>query len=208
MRYDARKLAKQNMEIEQKKMIARHNLHARHITYNIGDIVYLTKKDKKHKFDVRFRGPYEIVYVSPFNSVKLKSLQTNKQLKYKYHFNDLKKAHLRSTCNENDNDPHSQSISMDDNHSSSQHSTDNEEYLIEKVIRSRIRNGEQEYLIKWLNYPNSMNSWVKYEDLNDHSKKLADEGKLVTTGNKHSKRRTRLRSLAKDISILYETDFL
>ena len=33
-------------------------------------------------------------------------------------------------------------------------------FLIEKVIKSRKRNGKTELFVKWLDYPCSMNSWV------------------------------------------------
>ncbi len=33
-------------------------------------------------------------------------------------------------------------------------------YRVEKVIRKRRKNGKTEYLVKWLGYPSSFNSWV------------------------------------------------
>lgn len=38
---------------------------------------------------------------------------------------------------------------------------------IEKIVRSRNRNGIKESLVKWLNYPSSSNSWVRDEDIKD-----------------------------------------
>ena len=35
-----------------------------------------------------------------------------------------------------------------------------EEYRVEYVVRERKRGGKKEYLIKWLGYPTSFNSWV------------------------------------------------
>lgn len=38
---------------------------------------------------------------------------------------------------------------------------------IEKIVKSRIRNGIKEMLVKWLDYPNSQNSWVKESEIED-----------------------------------------
>ena len=40
-----------------------------------------------------------------------------------------------------------------------------EAFRVEKVIRTRIRGGKKEYLVKWLNFDHSSNSWVKQKDL-------------------------------------------
>lgn len=33
-------------------------------------------------------------------------------------------------------------------------------FLIERVIKRRTRKGKKELFVKWLDYPNSMNSWI------------------------------------------------
>ena len=38
-------------------------------------------------------------------------------------------------------------------------------FRVERVIRTRIRGGKKEYLVKWFNYHHSSNSWVKQKDL-------------------------------------------
>ncbi|RWS23610.1 hypothetical protein B4U80_09271 [Leptotrombidium deliense] len=40
-----------------------------------------------------------------------------------------------------------------------------ETYRIEKIIKRRVRNKTTEYLIKWLNFPTSQNSWINAEDV-------------------------------------------
>lgn len=40
-----------------------------------------------------------------------------------------------------------------------------EAFRVEKVIRTRIRGGKKEYLVKWFNFDQSSNSWVKQKDL-------------------------------------------
>lgn len=43
---------------------------------------------------------------------------------------------------------------------------DEEVFLVEKILRRQRRHGNQMwYLIKWLGYPSSMNSWVRKEDV-------------------------------------------
>ena len=40
-------------------------------------------------------------------------------------------------------------------------------YVVERIVRrQRRRNGQMWYLVKWLDYPSSVNSWVHESDLN------------------------------------------
>ncbi len=41
-----------------------------------------------------------------------------------------------------------------------------DEYVIERIIRGRYRNGRLEYLIKWRDFPNSRNTWEPETNLN------------------------------------------
>ena len=38
-------------------------------------------------------------------------------------------------------------------------------YKIENIIKERKRQGKKEYLVKWVGYHKSMNSWVSEDDL-------------------------------------------
>ena len=42
---------------------------------------------------------------------------------------------------------------------------ENDVYHVEKIIKKRNRRGQVEYLVKWMGYPDSMNSWVAEADL-------------------------------------------
>ena len=48
--------------------------------------------------------------------------------------------------------------------------TDSDYYRVEKVIKSRMRNRQKEYFVKWLGYPDSFNSWIPASDVNNISK--------------------------------------
>ncbi len=41
----------------------------------------------------------------------------------------------------------------------------NEEYEVEKILKSRTRSGKKEYLIKWRSYSSEFNSWIPAENL-------------------------------------------
>jgi hypothetical protein len=41
------------------------------------------------------------------------------------------------------------------------------DYEVEKILKTRTKNGKKEYFVKWLGYPNSMNSWIPVENLKD-----------------------------------------
>ena len=42
---------------------------------------------------------------------------------------------------------------------------DDDVYMVEKIIRRQQRHGERWVLVKWLGYPESMNSWVRQSDV-------------------------------------------
>ena len=41
-----------------------------------------------------------------------------------------------------------------------------EAYAVEKVLSTRRVRGRKQYLVKWLGYPESFNSWVDETDMN------------------------------------------
>jgi hypothetical protein len=51
-----------------------------------------------------------------------------------------------------------------------------QEYEVEKIIDDRSYRCKQQYLVRWLGYPTSENSWVDAKDL--HSSELLAEYRL------------------------------
>ena len=41
------------------------------------------------------------------------------------------------------------------------HVSYDEIYQIDKVLKTRLRKGQKEYLVKWLGFPNEQNSWYR-----------------------------------------------
>ena len=48
--------------------------------------------------------------------------------------------------------------------------TDSDYYRVEKVIKSRMRNKQKEYFVKWMGYPDDFNSWVPTSSVKNISK--------------------------------------
>ena len=42
-----------------------------------------------------------------------------------------------------------------------------EEYVVEKIVDKRTRNGRQEYLLKWKGYSSAENTWEPKENVTD-----------------------------------------
>jgi hypothetical protein len=40
-----------------------------------------------------------------------------------------------------------------------------QDFEVEKILKTRIKNGKKEYFVKWKGYPSSMNSWIPAENL-------------------------------------------
>ena len=49
-----------------------------------------------------------------------------------------------------------------------------EEWEVEEVLAKRKRYGKMQYLVKWLGYPNSENTWEPEENLSNASIKIQE----------------------------------
>lgn len=71
----------------------------------------------------------------------------------------------------------------------------NDEYIVEKIIRSRILNGKKEVLVKWFGYSNKFNTWEPEKNIRDIPEVLIPEVKeideLNNTKSKKNLKRTR-----------------
>ena len=135
----------------------------RHVTLPIGARVMLRDHKRSHKYEPRFVGPYKVVQVTRAKTYKL--LDTNGELLQRnVPISQLKIIDLPDN---KFNAPAPVTASPDSK--TSGHALDQPTYTVEKVLKYRRRRGVDQYLVKWLNYPDSDNSWEpasNFEDTN------------------------------------------
>ena len=49
---------------------------------------------------------------------------------------------------------------------------DSKNFIVEKVLKQRVKNGEKEFFVKYMWYPSRYNKWVKQKDLKPPDEKL------------------------------------
>uniref|UniRef100_U5EY97 Heterochromatin protein 1 n=1 Tax=Corethrella appendiculata TaxID=1370023 RepID=U5EY97_9DIPT len=83
-----------------------------------------------------------------------------------------------------------------DKNVSSESGSEEEEYVVEKIVDRRVKNGKIEYYLKWKGYDNSSNTWEPKDHLDcpdlikefeNNREKLAKESKTKEKDNKSSK---------------------
>jgi hypothetical protein len=212
-RRETRKMALENTKQYQQQMKNRYNANSRPIEYKINDTVYLHFPYKAKKFSHLWRGPYSIKLITPNNTVRLMDMESGKILKNLVHVDRIKFAYLRPVSdiqvsdqigdqigdqNAEQNELHSSSMESDtlseESAEQSKHSSE-EEFSVEKILKCRKRNGKTEYLCKWINCPNSQNSYVKYEDLNAVAQEFVNNNNIPIIGTSGRPRKNFIHSL-------------
>ena len=61
-------------------------------------------------------------------------------------------------------------------------SNTDELFQFEKFIRGRYKNGTQQYLVKWVGYPHSQNSWVARKDMNELALQILNKSNIKMSG--------------------------
>jgi hypothetical protein len=60
-------------------------------------------------------------------------------------------------------------------------------FLIESIRKERVSNGETQFLVKWLKYPEHENTWEPLKHLNDYEN-LVEKFRMRNERVKHAKR--------------------
>ncbi len=112
--------------------------------------MFLKSEKLQGKLEARYQGPYKIHSQTKNKNYYLENTKGIK-LKNSYPLSRLKV--VADTVND-----------------------DESQFEIEKILNERINKGIREYLVKWKNYPESDNSWVKESNMN--APELIEEFKI------------------------------
>ena len=158
--------AKDQHVIAKTKQTTQANKHRRpEPEYKPGDMVYLNtknlrrrlkKKNRSAKPYPRFIGPFSIIDAKHETSTyKLELPEEYEKMHPVFHTRLLKPAIPNNPLQFPSREPPRPGPTF----------SDEEEYEIEAILDHRDIRGCREYLVHWLGYPNSDDSWVKEEDL-------------------------------------------
>jgi hypothetical protein len=139
-------------------------------TFVQGDKVWLDGRNLKIKAPSNSRaltprrfGPYEVIKQMSPVTYRLK-LPTSLKIHNVFHVDLLTPYHETEEHGENYTQPPPELIDGE------------EEYQVEEIIDERINRRKKQYLVKWLGYPVSENSWINAKDL--HADELLEEYRL------------------------------
>ena len=139
-------------------------------TFVTGDKVWLDGRNLRIKAPSNSRaltprrfGPYEVIKQMSPVTYRLK-LPTSLKIHDVFHVDLLTPYHETEEHGENYTQPPPELIDGE------------EEYQVEEIIDERINRRKKQYLVKWLGYPVSENSWINAKDL--HADELLEEYRL------------------------------
>jgi len=161
-------IAKDQHVIAKTRQTTQANRHRRpEPKYAVGDLVYLNTKNlrrrikkRKHsaKLYPRFIGPFPIIKMTPETSTYKLDLPEEYKFHPVFHARLLKPAVSSDPTQFPNREPPRPGPAFPEDDER------DEEYEIERILKHRDDNG-REYLVHWLGWPHSDDSWVKEEDL-------------------------------------------
>jgi hypothetical protein len=176
----ARETARRNIELSQSAMKKTYDANVHVTNFEVGDTVWLfvprVTVGLTRKLAKMWCGPYLVTKVRDSN-IFLQNLTNGVDVKNPVHANRLKLAYHRNVrpsasveipedtiAMEDDEIPAEDFVPISAKRSDAPPSSD--EFIIEKVLRSRLVQGSKQYLIKWKGFPASQNSWEPESNLN------------------------------------------
>jgi hypothetical protein len=119
------------------------------------EIIYNKKLDHKPKFKVgdkvrisKVKGTFEKGYEPNWSFEVFKINKVINSNPVTYNIEDLNGEEIKGSFYEQE----------------LQKTTKDNVYIIEEKLKSRIRNGEKEWYVKWYGFPDKYNSWIKESD--------------------------------------------
>lgn len=155
----------------QKAMSEQYNKHHQAVDFDVGDLVYLDGAHIKSandptavKFLPRFRGPYKVL-AKPSSLNYLLDLPPGSRLHPVFHVSKLRRHVTRDRRQFLDDDP-VDTVSSPLIHEDGSYYQ--EEYEVERIVKhKKTKDGSLRFLVKWVGYPHSGNTWQSAADLDN-----------------------------------------
>jgi len=147
----------------------RHRATKRLEKMNTGWIIYVKNEDTKSKNKKRFDGPFVVLknLLKTEGYIVARKIRTNRttriaQQRIKPGFRPI------DIINDNDKVDAPENDTFDDDDSKHDDYED-DEYEVEEIVDHKIAKGHYFYLVKWIGYSASSNTWEPMENIRDHS---------------------------------------
>ena len=125
-------------------------------TFKVGDKVWLNAKNIRtvrpsKKLDYKYFGPFQILDVVGKQAYRLQLPSTFRGVHNVFHVSLLEE--YKTTADREEAKPPPIEVDGQD------------AYEIEEILDSKVRYGKLSYLVKWLGYPNSDDTWIRVTEL-------------------------------------------